>query len=284
MPDDLLKNYRNILSEDIQDICQPLQKAGISFFHYLKKFNDNSRIHLTNKPEWVEYYYQQRFYMIGSLEGKNELYKSSTYFMWVTAKNQVIFKDVRDNYNIDHGITFIKKNEDSIELFHFGVDKKHSELINFYLSNLNFLDRFIVYFKDRASKLIAKAEKQPIMPPAYNKQVDRDDLLLFRGRKFEETLDFKNEFIRSTRPKKVIFHVGKKEIILSMREVDCLFGVLEGKTAQEIGKKLFISKRTIETHLDNIRHKLNCQDRSELFKIILDQGRQIEDFIWKVFL
>jgi DNA-binding CsgD family transcriptional regulator len=51
---------------------------------------------------------------------------------------------------------------------------------------------------------------------------------------------------------------------LSRRERDVALLVLDGHSAREIGKRLFISERTVETHMANIYDKLNVHSRREL--------------------
>jgi DNA-binding CsgD family transcriptional regulator len=51
---------------------------------------------------------------------------------------------------------------------------------------------------------------------------------------------------------------------LSRRERDVALLILDGHSAREIGKRLFISERTVETHMANIYDKLNVHSRREL--------------------
>lgn len=59
---------------------------------------------------------------------------------------------------------------------------------------------------------------------------------------------------------------------LTKRETECLFLLLRGKTAREIGSILFLSHRTVEGRIEKIRFKFNCQTKSELISFALEQG------------
>lgn len=48
------------------------------------------------------------------------------------------------------------------------------------------------------------------------------------------------------------------EVVLTMREVECLRWCAEGKTFEEIAGILGISPRTVRYHLDSARRKLDC--------------------------
>jgi DNA-binding NarL/FixJ family response regulator len=53
---------------------------------------------------------------------------------------------------------------------------------------------------------------------------------------------------------------------LSPREIEIVKLFCDGLTYREIGKKLFISHRTVETHKNNIMKKLKLKSRAELIK------------------
>jgi len=48
--------------------------------------------------------------------------------------------------------------------------------------------------------------------------------------------------------------------------------VVEGKTSAEIGKKLFISPRTVDIHRANLIRKLGLRTRIDLVQIAQQQG------------
>jgi DNA-binding CsgD family transcriptional regulator len=57
--------------------------------------------------------------------------------------------------------------------------------------------------------------------------------------------------------------------VLSARERELLALLAEGLTDVEIGQKLFISVRTVRSHLDRIRDKTGCRRRAELTRFAL---------------
>lgn len=59
---------------------------------------------------------------------------------------------------------------------------------------------------------------------------------------------------------------------LSKRETICLFYLIRGKTAKEIAEIIYLSKRTVEKHIDNIRLKLHCNTKSEIIAKAIDAG------------
>lgn len=51
---------------------------------------------------------------------------------------------------------------------------------------------------------------------------------------------------------------------LTKRERICLYYLIRGKTAREVAAIMFISKRTVEKHIANMKDKLHCKTISEL--------------------
>lgn len=64
----------------------------------------------------------------------------------------------------------------------------------------------------------------------------------------------------------------KKEYKLTRRESECLFFLLRGKPAKEISRILDISEKTVWYYLDEVKQKLQCHSRSELFDACIQNG------------
>jgi DNA-binding NarL/FixJ family response regulator len=61
---------------------------------------------------------------------------------------------------------------------------------------------------------------------------------------------------------------------LTKRELEILRLVAEGMTNEEIGKKIFISEKTVKTHLTNIFDKLKVNNRFKAALMIMGQRRE----------
>lgn len=64
----------------------------------------------------------------------------------------------------------------------------------------------------------------------------------------------------------------RKKAVLTTREEEVLKLLAMGYTNEEVARKLFISKRTVETHRANIMQKLNFKTRAELVRYALENG------------
>lgn len=59
---------------------------------------------------------------------------------------------------------------------------------------------------------------------------------------------------------------------ISKRQLECLYYLMRGKSSSEIGATLGLSKRTVETHMENIKLKLNCYTKSEIIDKAISKG------------
>lgn len=62
------------------------------------------------------------------------------------------------------------------------------------------------------------------------------------------------------------------DLNLSHRQMECLFYFIRGKSASDIATLLTLSKRTIETHLEQIKDKLNCSSKAMLIEKVIHAG------------
>ncbi|MGB1040298.1 MAG: response regulator [Flavobacteriales bacterium] len=77
----------------------------------------------------------------------------------------------------------------------------------------------------------------------------------------------------STENTKVLYKEKIKE--LSQRENEILKQIVKGLSNQQIGEKLFISHRTVDTHRSNIMKKLDVSNVASLVRVALKSGRYI---------
>jgi DNA-binding CsgD family transcriptional regulator len=59
---------------------------------------------------------------------------------------------------------------------------------------------------------------------------------------------------------------------LSRRELDVTYYLTRGLSDDEIGKKLYISRQTVHTHIKNIYRKLGAKSRVELYRMVIQES------------
>lgn len=58
----------------------------------------------------------------------------------------------------------------------------------------------------------------------------------------------------------------------STREISCIRLLLSGHSYHTIAEKLYLSARTIEYHIDKLKHRLKCRNKQELIQKLLKLG------------
>jgi DNA-binding response OmpR family regulator len=71
---------------------------------------------------------------------------------------------------------------------------------------------------------------------------------------------------------------AKEELPLTPAEIRVFWEVIQGFTNKQISERLFISPRTVQTHISNILDKLQLENRSQLVRFAYEHGyRQPEE-------
>lgn len=78
----------------------------------------------------------------------------------------------------------------------------------------------------------------------------------------------------STGVSKRLFRGQAPRPMLSPRESEILSALGRGESSKQIAKALDLSVRTVETHRQNIKRKLDIEGQAELIKYAVEHGRQ----------
>lgn len=65
---------------------------------------------------------------------------------------------------------------------------------------------------------------------------------------------------------------GEDPFHLSERELECLFLLLRAMTAKQIGEQIRLSKRTVESYIENIKNKFGSRTKAELIVLAMNHG------------
>jgi len=65
-------------------------------------------------------------------------------------------------------------------------------------------------------------------------------------------------------------HPILEDTYLTQKEALCALQFLKGMTAKKTGDALYRSKRTVETHINNIKRKLRCDNKLQLINLLVN--------------
>lgn len=236
----LSEQFKSFLavSNDVAELASSLNSIKINYFTFTRIKKNGGRIYLSNSPKTLEQYFRGEYYLVGNVEGDPAKYKEQV-VMWDTLPNQYIYNEIPRANNFDHGIFMVDPHEDYCDFFGLATTKGNDQIINTYLSKMDYLKQFTREFTDRAEGMIETLDKNHVVLPFNQNVID--------------------------------FAAGKKNetIKLSQRQIQIKDVFLQGKTIKEIAKTLGLSPRTVETHLNALKYKLNCKHRTDLIVKLL---------------
>lgn len=268
---DFLHNHISVTSsQDIAAIANAPKKAGITLFDYVRLYADGSRICLSNRPEWLIHFYARDFHRLGLFEGNFDLY-SENYALSIAMPHQEIYNDAKTYHNIGHSFSITKPSKNYCEFFYFAGSADNNSIVNFFLNNIDFLEKFIFYFKDKAAKIITTAEKSRLSFPLRSREVicnELSNLAMFNIMPPK----IKYECGQELEIKKYYLNVDGTETTITKTEMQCLQELKKGKDSREIAEYLEKSQKTVENHIHNAKKKLSCNSKSELIKILKKSG------------
>jgi LuxR family transcriptional regulator, quorum-sensing system regulator SolR len=216
-----------------------LHRHGVTVFNYYRIYFDGGVIRFSSDEAWTKHFFKKD-YLNQITIPQSYLLKPVSYFIWLTEDCPEILLDAAMNFNISNGITLAYRYEAYFEYFCFVSTSSNKSIINnFYLNNLDVLQNYSDYFREKADSLLQLGEK--------NK--------LILSNSFE--LSDSNSVLKPN-------NMPQPLIKLSKRQRDCAFLLLKGLHYKEIGMVLNLSHRTVETHLNHIKSKLFCGNKTEL--------------------
>lgn len=263
--------------EDIELICKPLfAQTPIRAVQYNRIYKDGSRTILSNNNDLVIHGYVKpdakikQLYTTG-LRGTERYVFTQSWAEHIQdstistlVKSQL--REEHDLFNFKSEFDIVENHSNYEEVLAFWMPGELMGMDNFYVNNLNTLELFRLYFLDKARSLIETVDMDRVVKPwrilnpetIYINQLNSNSVIL---RKLQEPkLADKLKIM----PKKFYFKSNGTDDYLTKREIELTLQLIRGKSNTEAAKNLFISPRTVETHLKSLRLKTGIQDRQSL--------------------
>lgn len=255
------------LSEKVLAICTPFFKSyQLNAFSYSRVYPDGERTELWSDIQAFEHTFFKKKYIVGAYTpqyfGNDESYiylpsKVNEYPLQWKNKYTNQLTDQREYFNHDHCFIVINREPKFYEYSIFYAPVALRSVLNFYVNNLDILKNFSAHFKVIAADLINLADANRL----------RSDILLSITENNAPLLqDKKYECVLSN--------------ALSTHETQITHLLRTGKTAREVGEILHISKRTAESHIEHIKIKLNCCNKSELIDLLYRMNENIKETLF----
>lgn len=233
---------------DIQSITKETTAAlDMPHFTYDHINSQDERLILSNAPEWINAYFKEKHHLTKRMKTES-LCEGLHFIDWTDLHDFGIVK-ARHDFHIPYGFTILSNGSDGQEMFHFGCDNESYDA-EYYRCQMGFLKSFILNFRSNAKSL-----KQQ-MPRLSFRDAPKDY-------RFGHNIKI-SDLLKESEIKRCYLNEG--ELYLTCREAQVIQYLAQGKNTVEIAIILRVSKRTLESHIINLKMKFNC---STLFQLAL---------------
>lgn len=262
------QNYCLTVHETVCNLAKPIMTyLALQCFQYSRIYPDGSRVELATNPEHLRLAFIEKPYMrqvfTPKLVSVEERYLSIPH--WIASLPKTVKTPLSQQLNL-HQELFNMGNEFALfadvdhagekyrQVFHFFFSKNDYAALNRCFNNIDLIEKFCQYFVKNAQPLMLEAIKDPIVKAWYPQKKESMS---------EEKIQSSNQKIHLMRLFNGNGNSPKTEC-LTRRELDCVHFIVRGFTSKQIGKKLNLSYRTIETYIENIKEKLFLTSKFEI--------------------
>lgn len=261
---ELISKFTVKKSDKVAKILEPLKRvSSIEGFFYYTLDKKGSFTFLGSHPAWMEEYYEEKYYLHNPFLCHPSTLQEGFHFPNTVRDEQYLEMLAlrQKRIDADHAMMLINKIQGDVEAFCFFTKTANSKIYNFYMNEKPLLLSFIDYFKSEMQEDLKLMKKFPANLAAAKKR-----LFYLNGNEEIVTDSARYQFLKSI-GKDVDWLISLK---LTKRERQILQFLRLGKTAQETAGALFLSSRTVEKYFENIKFKLQCERRSEMFDRLME--------------
>lgn len=164
-------------------------------------------------------------------------------------KLQKILNVGRNKFKTNFNLHIVTKTAEYIEGFGFGTPYNNAETYELLIRELPSILQFIKYFRKTNQRIFSMAEECPI------------NLKAILGSGF-----ITSEIAPVYDRRKLLKEIGIDLPKFSARDKDILGYLANGYPVSYIADELALSKRTIESHIDKLKNKLDCHSKIDLIQ------------------
>jgi LuxR family quorum-sensing system transcriptional regulator SolR len=261
----LSNDYIELINKvDVKSICAPLfRNTPISCFDYSRYYTDHSFFGMSSMIDFDIVYInlgiQPTFYEI-DYYNQPFGYLSSSAPPALNSAKIITNIQLASDFGIDNRFYILTKFADYYEACGFSISNSvNGYTPTIFLTQMDMLKQFIRYFKEKAHDYLIALSMNRISQPKTETLIslENDVAKAFNPISFAEDIKLSSYSIL----------VDGIPIKLTYREIECLRLLKNNVTSKIIANRLGISHRTVDTHVNNIKTKLDCHFESELIKI-----------------
>lgn len=248
------EKFFNTSARSLQDLLAPLfSETPINFFVYGRFYKNGKSIVLNTHPEVTKYHLDNDLKFINAFP----VNPSDNKLLFCPKSEDIYgtrYDSIQEIFDHSYPIDFVEFHEDYFDFFCYASAKGQGDQTNFYMSNLERLKFQNLYIRKQATKIIETAQQDHYFQ--IPQLVDADCFSYCRQH-VPEKVRLANEFLQ-------------QQFKLSKRELDVLRLHSYGASAKEAARELVISVKTVDSHIRNIKDKIQIEKKHDLIRFYLD--------------
>ena len=237
--------FNKAIAPSIHEIAAPLKLIGVEHFSYVRIFNDSKLLRLSGDARWSQKYFENSFYNDSSLYGIEHIPSNELHYRIFTGSPQNEHHSALQEHGFWHIFALYKKKETYCDVWFFCASRENDRIIECYINKIDYFKKFAVYFSNKMHDVVNEHNPNYLTHMNLQKNVSLSPCEECIFNDFQNAIDIKK------------YRFGAN-IFLGKREVDCVMRFLRGETTKEIGLHLNLSPRTVESYLESVKKKLNC--------------------------
>ncbi len=263
--DILLKQHPSFTyADELAQLTSPLKKLGIDYFAHMRLDDDGNIFSNNNHPTYFESYHRHNCYRQGIYKKDNAMALINTqgFFLWdkseLSKSSQTIYQ-LSQAHNIGHLCTLIRQRDTATDVYHFGTQLGNERINHFYVHNLDLMHKFIDYFSEQLhlNDYLIKAKDFTVH---VGNQAEVKELPLILSREKREDY-FRSIGLQPSTP---------CNLVLTRREYQCGYYLLQGFTSKQIADVLHISPRTVEVYIERLRTRFGSKNKVHLARHLME--------------
>ncbi|USQ13984.1 helix-turn-helix transcriptional regulator [Legionella lytica] len=278
MTSSIIKHPALTYSQDIQDICSPLQHLDITYFGHAQLTENNQFSAASTNPTFFEHYLKNEYYNADL--HTIDLGQQHNFIAWDTIQLDGMCKMMEEEslaFGVFHTFTIIENVANIRNYYHFATRFPKPEINQSYFSNLDLLQKFITHYKEQIShsktlSSIYQVQYEldcPIYETTHAVHHEEQRKTFLKAIVSTPQKSFQQTFSLIEEKKLATHFLKTHNITLTNRECDCLLLTLTGKSAKQVAYQLNISSRTVEEHLNNIKMKFGVFSKTQLIETVI---------------
>lgn len=245
--------------DKMKSFCDPLvQLFGINHFYHAKITNSGHFVGVNLNREWEEYFFSDKSHLhIWPDKCQPRKVRHGIRFLEENEDDNFnkLLRKAKKDYSLNFSLQLVEKSNQGTNMYGFALNSsnplQHMTLIN----EMPLLRLFIKRFQEEFKALYAALD---------DNKIDMSSLL---GSEFynAKVPAITKSYMRDQFLKKMGIEIPTS---LTDRELEVIKHLIKGYPASQIASELFISKRTVEHHLERIKDKFYASSKSDLIQRI----------------